>query len=148
IPLTLAIVSALIVQVAGEWFAFPQLSVTEIVRIGAIHRAQRIKSAAVLRLRHKLLPLLHFKETLQLGIGDDERGFVVVMQTGSQSFGLVVDNVLHTEEIVIKPISSKLRHLGIFSGVTSRSSERTKNERCAACLGVLASRLLDGSGDQ
>src|SRR5262249_49904563 len=68
IPLTLAIVSALIVQVAGEWFAFPQLSVTEIVRIGAIHRAQRIKSAPVLRLRHKLLPLLHFKETLQLGI--------------------------------------------------------------------------------
>src|SRR5262249_19086748 len=101
-----------------ERFAFPQLSVTEIVRISGIHRAQRIKNAPVLRLRDKLLPLLHFKETLQLDIGDDECGFVVVMQTGSQSFGVIVDTVLHTEEIVVKPISSKLRHLGIFSGVT------------------------------
>jgi two-component system chemotaxis sensor kinase CheA len=118
IPLTLAIVSALIVEVAGERFAFPQLSVVEIVRIGAGHRPQRIKNAPVLRLRHKLLPLLHVKEALQLGIGDDEGGFVAVMQAGSQTFGLVVDNVLHTEEIVIKPMSSKLRHIGIFSGVT------------------------------
>src|SRR5262249_44505138 len=52
IPLTLAIVSALIVQVAGERFAFPQLSVMEIVRIGGSHRPQRIKTAPVLRLRN------------------------------------------------------------------------------------------------
>jgi two-component system, chemotaxis family, sensor kinase CheA len=118
IPLTLAIVAALIVEVAGERFAFPQLSVMEIVRIGDTHRVQRINDAPVLRLRQKLLPLLHVKEILQLGSGDDQRGFVVVTQAGSQTFGVVVDNVFHTEEIVIKPMSSKLRHIAIFSGLT------------------------------
>jgi two-component system, chemotaxis family, sensor kinase CheA len=118
IPLTLAIVAALIVEVAGERFAFPQLSVMEVVRIGGTHRVQRINDAPVLRLRQKLLPLLHVKEVLQLGNGDDQRGFVVVTQVGSQTFGVVVDNVFHTEEIVIKPMSFKLRHIAIFSGVT------------------------------
>jgi two-component system, chemotaxis family, sensor kinase CheA len=118
IPLTLAIVAALIVEVAGERFAFPQLSVMEIVRIGNTHRVQRINDAPVLRLRQKLLPLLHVKEVMRLGSGDDQQGFVVVTQAGSQTFGVVVDNVFHTEEIVIKPMSSKLRHISIFSGVT------------------------------
>src|SRR5215472_2248498 len=52
IPLTLAIVAALIAEVAGERFAFPQLSVLELVRLGGEHRMERIKSAPVLRLRH------------------------------------------------------------------------------------------------
>jgi two-component system chemotaxis sensor kinase CheA len=119
IPLTLAIVAALILEVAGERFAFPQLSVLELVRIGGgAHRVERIKNAPVLRLRQKLLPLLHVKEVLQLGAGADERGFVVVAQAGNQAFGAVVDNVFHTEEIVIKPVSSRLRHIGMFSGMT------------------------------
>jgi two-component system chemotaxis sensor kinase CheA len=118
IPLTLAIVAALIVEVAGERFAIPQLSVFELVRLGNEHRVERIKRAPVLRLRHKLLPLIHVEKTLALGAGDDASGFVVVMQAGGQIFGAVVDNVLHTEEIVIKPMSSKLRHIGIFSGMT------------------------------
>jgi two-component system, chemotaxis family, sensor kinase CheA len=53
-----------------------------------------------------------------LGPGEAAGGFVVVTQAGSQVFGAVVDNVLHTEEIVIKPMSSKLRHIGLFSGMT------------------------------
>jgi two-component system, chemotaxis family, sensor kinase CheA len=119
IPLTLAIVAALILEVAGERFAFPQLSVLELVRIGGgAHRVERIKNAPVLRLRQKLLPLLHVKDVLQLGAGADERGFVVVTQAGSQTFGAVVDNVFQTEEIVIKPVSSRLRHIGMFSGMT------------------------------
>src|SRR5215469_3525005 len=118
IPLTLAIVAALIVEIAGERFAFPQLSVLELVRIGSEHRIERIKSAPVLRLRHKLLPLINVRATLQLAGGDGAGGFVVVTQAGSQVFGAVVDNVFHTEEIVIKPMSSKLRHIGIFSGMT------------------------------
>jgi two-component system chemotaxis sensor kinase CheA len=118
IPLTLAIVAALIVEIAGERFAFPQLSVLELVRLGGEHRIERIKSAPVLRLRQKLLPLIHVREALQLGAGDDASGFVVVIQVGSQVFGAVVDNVFHTEEIVIKPMSSKLRHIGLFSGMT------------------------------
>ena len=118
IPLMLSIVAALIVEIAGERFAFPQLSVLELMRVGSEHRIERIKSAPVLRLRQRLLPLIDVKKALQLGTGDDANGFVVVTQAGSQIFGAVVDNVFHTEEIVIKPMSSKLRHIAIFSGMT------------------------------
>ena len=118
IPLTLAIVAALIVEVAGQRFAFPQLSVLEIIRVGSEHRIEHIKAAPVLRLRRRLLPLIDVKKALQLGIGDDAKGFVVVIQAGSQIFGAVVDNVFHSEEIVVKPMSSKLRHIAMFSGMT------------------------------
>ena len=119
IPLTLAIVSALIVEAAGERFAIPQLSVLELVRAGAgEHRIERIKDTPVLRLRNKLLPLLHLKEILRLGAGGAESGFIVVTQVGNQIFGVVVDGVFHTEEIVIKPMSAKLRHISVFSGTT------------------------------
>ena len=118
IPLTLAIVPALIIEVAGERFAFPQLSVLEFVRIGSDHRIERIKSAPVLRLRQKLLPLIDVKDALRLGTNNAAGAFAVVMQTGNQLFGAIVDNLFHTEEIVIKPMSSKLRHIGIFSGMT------------------------------
>jgi two-component system, chemotaxis family, sensor kinase CheA len=120
IPLTLAIVSALIVEAGGERFAIPQLSVLELVRAGGAgeHRIERIKDTPVLRLRNKLLPLINLKEILQLGAGEVDDGFVVVTQVGSQIFGIVVDGVFHTEEIVIKPMSSKLRHIAAFSGTT------------------------------
>src|SRR6202044_143431 len=120
IPLTLAIVSALIVEAGGERFAVPQLSVLELVRAGnnGEHRIEHIKDAPVLRLRNKLLPLIRLKEVLHLGESNNENGFVVVMQAGNQVFGAVVDSVLHTEEIVIKPMSSRLRHIVQFSGTT------------------------------
>jgi two-component system chemotaxis sensor kinase CheA len=120
IPLTLAIVSALIVEAGGERFAIPQLAVLELVRAGhnGEHRIEHIKEAPVLRLRNKLLPLVRLKEVFRLGACDNENGFVVVTQVGSQVFGVVVDGVFHTEEIVIKPMSSKLRHIPVFSGTT------------------------------
>ena len=120
IPLTLAIVSALIVEASGERFAIPQLAVLELVSAGnnGEHRIESIKDALVLRLRNKLLPLLPLKKVLQLGEYDGTNGFVVVMQVGNQVFGLVVDGVFHTEEIVIKPLSSKLRNIAVFSGTT------------------------------
>ncbi len=119
IPLTLAIVSALIVESGGERFAIPQLSVLELVRAGGgEHRIERIKDTPVLRLRNTLLPLLYLKDILRLGDGGGDEGFVVVTQVGSQVFGTVVDGVFHTEEIVIKPMSSKLRHIPVFSGTT------------------------------
>ncbi|HWS06582.1 MAG TPA: hybrid sensor histidine kinase/response regulator [Xanthobacteraceae bacterium] len=120
IPLTLAIVSALIVEAGGERFAIPQLAVLELVRAGnnGEHRIEHIKDAPVLRLRNKLLPLVRLKEVFRLGACDNENGFVVVTQVGSQVFGIVVDGVFHTEEIVIKPMSSKLRHIPVFSGAT------------------------------
>jgi len=123
IPLTLAIVSALIVGAAGERFAIPQIAVVELVRARANtdHRIERIKDTPVLRLRNKLLPLLHLHKLLKLEDGreiDPENGFIVVMQVGSQTFGIVVDGVFHTEEIVVKPMSTKLRHINMFSGNT------------------------------
>ncbi|MGH6684522.1 MAG: hybrid sensor histidine kinase/response regulator [Pseudolabrys sp.] len=122
IPLTLAIVAALIVEAGGERFAIPQLAVIELVRAraGSEHRVERIKDTAVLRLRDKLLPLARLSRLLgsDTGAGDVENGFIVVTQVGSQSFGIVVDGVFHTEEIVVKPMSSKLRHIGLFSGNT------------------------------
>jgi two-component system chemotaxis sensor kinase CheA len=120
--LTLAIVSALIVESGGERFAIPQLSVVELVRVHAKseHRIERIKDAAVLRLRNKLLPLVRLSSLLKLD-GDKaipEKGFIVVTHVGAQTFGVVVDSVFHTEEIVVKPMASKLRHIGMFSGNT------------------------------
>ena len=123
IPLTLAIVSALSVEAGGDRFAIPQLSVVELVRARANseHRIERIKDTAVLRLRNKLLPLMHLKKLLKIDDGsssDPENGFIVVTQVGSQTFGIVVDGVFHTEEIVVKPMSTKLRHIDMFSGNT------------------------------
>ncbi|WP_316213387.1 MULTISPECIES: hybrid sensor histidine kinase/response regulator [unclassified Bradyrhizobium] len=123
IPLTLAIVSALIVEAGGDRFAIPQLAVVELVRARANseHRIERIKDTAVLRLRNKLLPLMHLKKLLRIDDGsssDPENGFIVVTQVGSQTFGIVVDGVFHTEEIVVKPMSTKLRHIDMFSGNT------------------------------
>ena len=123
IPLTLAIVSALIVEAGGDRFAIPQLSVVELVRARANseHRIECIKDTAVLRLRSKLLPLMHLKKLLKIDDGsstDPENGFIVVTQVGSQTFGIVVDSVFHTVEIVVKPMSTKLRHIDMFSGNT------------------------------
>jgi two-component system chemotaxis sensor kinase CheA len=123
IPLTLAIVSALIVEAGGDRFAIPQLAVLELVRArsNSEHRIERIKDAPVLRLRNKLLPLVHLKQLLKIDQGEaaeTEKGFIVVTQVGNQTFGIVVDAVFHTEEIVVKPMSSRLRHITMFSGNT------------------------------
>jgi two-component system chemotaxis sensor kinase CheA len=123
IPLTLAIVAALIVEAGGERFAIPQLAVIELVRArkGGEHRIERIGDTAVLRLREKLLPLARLTQLLGLpgaSVADDERGYIVVIEFGRQKFGLIVDNVFHTEEIVVKPMSSKLRDIALFSGNT------------------------------
>ena len=123
IPLTLAIVPALIVEVAGDRFAIPQIAVIELVRANSQseHQIEHINSTPVLRLRNKLLPLIHLRKLL--GLEDaaqqtDGVGFIVVTQVGPQMFGIVVDGVFHTEEIVVKPMSSRLRHITMFSGTT------------------------------
>ncbi|MGK7867247.1 hybrid sensor histidine kinase/response regulator [Falsiroseomonas sp. E2-1-a20] len=127
IPLTLAIVSALIVEVAGERFAIPQIGVLELVRVGggSSTRVERIKDAPVLRLRDRLLPLVSLGRVLGL---DEEGaapiregvdvGFVVVTQVGANVFGIIVDRLFDTEEIVVKPVAPILRHIGMFSGNT------------------------------
>jgi two-component system chemotaxis sensor kinase CheA len=122
IPLTLAIVPALLVESAKERFAIPQSAVVELVRVNATskHKIERVKDAPVLRLRNKLLPLAHLSSLLNLNNGavETENAFIVVMQVGKKNLGIVVDTVFHTEEIVVKPMSSMLRDLTMFSGNT------------------------------
>lgn len=123
IPLTLAIVSALIIESADQRFAIPQLSVIELVRAkdNSGNRIERIKDTPVLRLRNKLLPLIHLGRLLGLDKEPQQAvdtGFIVVVQVGGQQFGIVVDGVFHTEEIVVKPMATKLRHIATFSGST------------------------------
>ncbi|MTJ80953.1 MAG: response regulator [Telmatospirillum sp.] len=122
IPLTLAIVSALIVECAGERFAIPQISVLELVRTTANseHGIEVINNAPVLRLRDRLLPLVSLRTLLRLGGDEEERAetFIVVTQVGAYTFGIIVDRVFDTEEIVVKPVAPILRHISMFSGNT------------------------------
>ena len=127
IPLTLAIMAALIVEVAGMRFAIPQFSVVELVRTGtaAGHPVELINDTAVLRLRDKLLPLLDFAPLLGLRNGETDPSRMthegmtaVVVQVGTKYAGVLVDKVFRTEEIVVKPLSSVLRHISMFSGNT------------------------------
>jgi len=123
IPLTLAIAAALIVEAGGERFAIPQAGVLELVRVGGGDgpKVERIKNSAVLRLRGQLLPLVPLKHVLQLEQAPSQHeseGFVVVTQVAGQLFGIVVDRVFDTEEIVVKPVAPILRHITMFSGNT------------------------------
>ena len=120
IPLTLAIVAALIVRAGKSRFAVPQLAVLELVRVDATapQRIERINDAPVLRLRERLLPIVTLTGLLGQDDTGTETGFVVVAQVGRQRFGILVDEVFHTEEIVVKPMSTKLRHIPLFAGNT------------------------------
>lgn len=122
IPLTLAIVSALIVSSGKERFAIPQLNVLELVSASkkSEHRIEKINDAPVLRLRDRLLPLISLKQLLKLEDANpiSAEGFIIVTQVGAHSFGVIVDKVYDTEEIVVKPVSPLLRDLTIFSGNT------------------------------
>ena len=123
IPLTLAIISALIVGVEDHRFALPQLSVLELVRAGKRfeHKIELINSTRVLRLRDHLLPLVALSDCLNL-IVDEDRGdrsaCIVIMQVGELRFGLIVDEVFDTEEIVVKPLSKRLGAMSEYSGAT------------------------------
>jgi two-component system chemotaxis sensor kinase CheA len=121
IPLTLAIVAALIVAVGDQRFAIPQVVVRELVRVkqGAQHMLETLNGSTVLRLRDRLLPVIALSSVMNLATeAEPDTGFVVVTQIGGRHIGLLVDGVFHTEEIVVKPMSGKLRKLPVFSGNT------------------------------
>lgn len=124
IPLTLAIVSALIVECGAERFAIPQISVVELVRASADaeHKIEMIHGTPVLRLRNRLLPLANLRKLLDVEGADDmtdlEEAFIVVSQVGAYTFGIIVDKIYDAEEIVVKPVSSLVRHIPIFAGNT------------------------------
>lgn len=155
IPLTLAIVSALVVACGSERFAIPQISVLELVRTSANSglTIETVNDSKLLRLRDRLLPLVSLRDLLDLddpasavtisqqtelvtgndvNRTDDEsldivadpltksggEDYIIVTQVGSNSFGIIVDQVFDTEEIVVKPVAPILRDIPFYSGNT------------------------------
>lgn len=121
LPLTLAIVSALIVACGGERFALPQTAVLELVQAGSgsEHKIEWLNRTPLMRLRGQLLPLVSLRHILRLG--EDrmpDAALVVVTEIAGRSFGIVVDRIDDVEEIVVKPVAPLLRGLAIFAGTT------------------------------
>jgi len=123
IPLTLAIIPALLVKSGGDRFAIPQVSLLELVRLeGDIAREaiETIQGTPVYRLRGNLLPLVDLRTALEQPVLTDTDDVIniVVLQADDQNFGLIVEAVQDTEEIVVKPLGSQLKGIGTYAGAT------------------------------
>jgi two-component system chemotaxis sensor kinase CheA len=137
IPLTLAIIPALVVRCSGERFAIPQISLTELVRLESGKGIEMVHGAPVYRLRGQLLPLVFLSQTLNarqkpedgrkvehLPVEIEKKDTalqnvnIVVLQAEGRQFGLVVDDILDTEEIVVKPLGKQLKGISAYSGAT------------------------------
>ena len=121
IPLTLAIVPALIVEAGAEQFAIPQVDLLELIRLGPDERAsafEYIQDHPVFRLRGNLLPIVFLTEQLELEARTDGALNIVVLQANDTRFGLVVDHISETQEIVVKPLSQVLQTVTVFAGAT------------------------------
>ncbi|MGB8480584.1 MAG: chemotaxis protein CheW [Acidobacteriaceae bacterium] len=127
IPLTLAIIPALIVTCGGERYAIPQVSLLELVRLegnGARQGIESVHGTPVYRLRGNLLSLVYLNRELQfdsIAAQDSAQQDVVniaVLQADDCQFGLIVDEVNDTEEIVVKPLGELLKGLSVYTGAT------------------------------
>jgi two-component system chemotaxis sensor kinase CheA len=132
IPLTLAIIKVLVVKSGSERYAIPQVSLLELVRLEgeqALRGIELIHDAPVYRLRGNLLPLVYLRQQLRPNAaasgerrtaGENGNGVVniVVLQADNRQFGLVVDSIGDTEEIVVKPLQKQLKGINVFAGAT------------------------------
>lgn len=123
IPLTLAIIPALIVTCGPDRYAIPAASLAELVRIEGGQGApsiERVQDALVFRLRGHLLPLVDLAGELRVKSSrrPEEAVFLVVLQVEGSQFGLVVDGVNDTEEIVVKPLGREMKSLTVYAGAT------------------------------
>jgi two-component system chemotaxis sensor kinase CheA len=122
IPLTLAIVPALIVSSGGDRYAIPQVSLLELVGLDGEQARKGIElvhGAPVYRLRGQILPIVYLNRELEIDdIADNVSLTIVVLKADDRQFGLVVDQVNDTEEIVVKPLSPQLKGIPAFSGCT------------------------------
>lgn len=123
IPLTLAIMPILVVAVADYKFGLPQINVIEMVKTGADsnHVIEEINDTKILRLRDSLLPLITLSEILQINNDKNNKegvDYVVVCEVSGVNFGVVVDKIYDTEEIVLKPVSKLLKSISVYSGNT------------------------------
>lgn len=122
IPLTLAIMPILVIESCGQKFGLPQINILEMVKTGegSEHKIEEINDNKLLRLRNSLLPLVSFSDILQV---EDKQGkkkeqYIVICEVNSNNFGLIVDKIFDTEEIVLKPVSSLLKSISLYSGNT------------------------------
>ncbi|HVN18879.1 MAG TPA: chemotaxis protein CheA [Dongiaceae bacterium] len=133
IPLTLAIIPALIVTTAADRYAIPQVSLLELVRLEgeqARKGLELVNGAPVYRLRGKLLPLVYLTKELRADAltgkagtstspqSDSQNVNIVVLRADDHQFGLVVDEINDTEEIVVKPLSKQLKSINTYAGAT------------------------------
>ena len=121
IPLTLAIVSSLIVACGSHRFAVARSNIVELVKPMRDRdpRLETINGVGVLRLRDRLLPVVELRQVLAIGEREAaDKGIVLVIRAGCESCGLLVDAVVDTEEIVVKPVSGVLRSLPHYAGST------------------------------
>jgi len=123
IPLTLAIIPALIVRSGKLDFALPQGALFELVHLTAEQARTQIEwleNAPLYRLRGRLLPLVFLSKLLEQ-TEDAKAGagcYIAVLNADGRRFGLLVDGLADPEEIVVKPLSAVLKKIGLFSGAT------------------------------
>ncbi|MBI5185382.1 MAG: chemotaxis protein CheW [Nitrospinae bacterium] len=127
IPLTLAIIPTLIILCRGERYAIPQVNLLELVFLEgeAMDRSiEKMHGTEVYRLRENLLPLIRLRNVLQLPPKErspnveDDYLYIAVLQSGSQVFGLILDDILDSEEIVVKPLVSEFKKQQVYAGAT------------------------------
>jgi two-component system chemotaxis sensor kinase CheA len=122
IPLTLAIIPALMVRSGGDRYAIPQVNLVELVRLQARTGIEMVHGAPVHRLRGRLLPIVYLDHQLRIAgnappsTKQDGTVNIVVVQADGRQFGLVVDEVSDTEEIVVKPLRTQLKSVKAFAG--------------------------------
>ncbi len=120
IPLTLAIVPAMIIRSDKDRFAIPQVKLVELVRVDYA-QIEYVQGRPIFRLRGNILPLLDLKEVLgtkEENVNSEEAINIVVLNSESHLFGMIVDEILDTADIVVKPLARFLKSVSIYSGAT------------------------------
>ena len=123
IPLTLAIIPALIVSTGGNQYAIPQVSLLELVRLDEKQSKtaiETVQGSPVYRLRGNLLPIVNLNDELGVEKADKDQTAtnIVVLNANDRQFGLIVEQICDAEEIVVKPLGSQLKGISGFSGAT------------------------------
>jgi two-component system chemotaxis sensor kinase CheA len=134
LPLTLAIISALIVEADGQYFALPQEDLRELVLIWpqevSVHRIEFVHHRPILRLRDQLIPIIRLADIMNEETASTEKGKledimerdevirILIIKAGSSFYGLIVDFIYETEEILVKPLSVVISSCSLYSGMT------------------------------
>ena len=122
IPLTLAIIPGLVITSGGERFVIPQVSLLELIRLegdSSDKHIEQVHGTPVYRRRGSLLPIAYLNQVLKLKSAEQaEAVSIVVLQAEDRQFGLVVDGINDTQEIVVKPLGKQLKGLTEYAGAT------------------------------